>query len=108
MRNLFTKPTATLRRWALKEGPRVGGRILLVLPLQNLGLDVAPQALVTALGDSSVNLSTRACVSTREYFRSCGELRRSIKLRFDEEGVSIPYPQRDVYVRTLPVAAPTA
>ncbi|MFT6833381.1 MAG: small-conductance mechanosensitive channel, partial [Planctomycetota bacterium] len=41
-------------------------------------------------------------------FRSCGELRRSIKLRFDEEGVSIPYPQRDVYVRTLPVAAPTA
>lgn len=76
--------------------------------LQHVFEEPAPQVLVTSLGDSSVNLSIRAWVPTTEYFGSCCELRRSIKLRFDEEGVSIPYPQRDVYVRTLPVAAPTA
>jgi len=63
-----------------------------------------PQVLVTALGDSSVNLSIRAWVPTKEYFASCCELRRSVKLRFDAEGISIPYPQRELQVRALPAS----
>ncbi|QDV09580.1 Small-conductance mechanosensitive channel [Planctomycetes bacterium Poly30] len=73
--------------------------------LQHVLADPEPQVLVTSLGDSSVNLSIRAWVPTKEYFGSCCELRRSVKLRFDAEGISIPYPQRDVHVRALPKRA---
>jgi len=57
-----------------------------------------PQVLLTGLGDSSVNLSLRAWVDTGDYFATCCELRRRIKLRFDAEGISIPYPQQDVHL----------
>lgn len=70
--------------------------------LEHVLSEPEPQVLVTGLGDSSVNLSIRAWVPTKEYFASCCELRRSIKLRFDAEGISIPYPQRDVHVRDVP------
>ncbi len=58
----------------------------------------AAQVLLTSLGDSSVNLSLRAWVDTGDYFATCCELRRRIKMRFDAEGISIPFPQRDVHL----------
>lgn len=66
--------------------------------LEALHDEPAPQALLTGLGDSSVNLSLRAWVNTPDYFATCCELRRRIKLRFDGEGITIPYPQRDVHI----------
>ena len=60
--------------------------------------DPEPQVVLVGLGDSSVNFSVRAWAETGDYFATCCEFRRRIKLRFDEEGISIPYPQRDVHL----------
>ena len=57
-----------------------------------------PQVLIAALGDSSVDLSLRAWVPTGDYFATVCELRRRIKLRFENEGITIPYPKREVHI----------
>ena len=58
----------------------------------------APQFLVSELGDSSVNLAVRVHVNNADYWSSKAELTELIKLRFDEEGINIPYPQRDIHM----------
>jgi len=53
---------------------------------------------VSELGDSSVNFVVRPWVATDDYWPVRFDLIEKIKLTFDEEGISIPYPQRDVHV----------
>jgi len=53
---------------------------------------------VLELGDSSVNLSCRPWVKTQDYWSVMWELTRQIKMRFDEDDISIPFPQRDVHM----------
>jgi len=53
---------------------------------------------VHSLGDSSVNLILRPWVRTEDYWTVYWDLTREVKLRFDREGVSIPFPQRDIHL----------
>lgn len=53
---------------------------------------------VLELGDSSVNFAVRPWVKSADYWNVFFELQENIKLRFDEEGISIPYPQQDVHI----------
>ncbi len=53
---------------------------------------------VHELGDSSVNFVVRPWVNTEDYWDTYWDLTRAVKLRFDEEGISIPFPQRDVHL----------
>lgn len=62
--------------------------------LQDKGITVA----VSQLGDSSVDFVVRAWVNTPDYWNVKFDLTEKIKLTFDEEGISIPYPQTDVHV----------
>jgi small conductance mechanosensitive channel len=50
------------------------------------------------LADSSVNFVVRPWVGTDDYWDVYWDIIRSVKIRFDEEGISIPFPQRDVHV----------
>jgi len=50
------------------------------------------------LGDSSVNFAVRPWVKTDDYWPTLFNLQEAIKLRFDQEGISIPYPQQDIHV----------
>jgi small conductance mechanosensitive channel len=59
--------------------------------------DPAPAVHVDALGDSSVNLFCRPWVKTEDYWPVRWDLTRTVKERFDEEGISIPFPQQDVH-----------
>ncbi len=69
---------------------------------------VAEHALVLAkpepviqlheLGASSVNFIVRPWARTADYFAVFWDITRRVKKRFDEEGISIPYPQQDVHV----------
>lgn len=52
---------------------------------------------VSELADSSVNFVVRAWVKTPDYWDVKFALTETIKLRFDEEGISIPFPQQDVH-----------
>lgn len=60
--------------------------------------DPVPTIGVSELADSSVNFVVRPWVKTADYWDVLFHLQETIKLRFDEEGVSIPFPQRDVHV----------
>ncbi len=53
---------------------------------------------VHELGESSVNFIVRPWVDTDDYWETYWDLTRAVKLRFDEEGISIPFPQRDVHL----------
>jgi small conductance mechanosensitive channel len=53
---------------------------------------------VTALADSSVNFIVRPWVNTPDYWPTYWELTRCIKEEFDKNGISIPFPQRDVHL----------
>ena len=52
---------------------------------------------VSELADSSVNFVLRIWVKTPDYWDVKFDLTETIKLRFDEEGISIPFPQQDVH-----------
>jgi small conductance mechanosensitive channel len=58
---------------------------------------------VVELGDSSVNIACRPWVKTSDYWQVFWELTERVKMRFDDEGISIPYPQRDVHVHTAQI-----
>jgi len=57
-----------------------------------------PDVLVYELADNSVNLGIRCHVGNDDYFVARCELTERIKQAFDEAGISIPYPQRDVHM----------
>lgn len=58
----------------------------------------APQVVVAALADSSVNFHVRPWVKTADYWGVYFDLTEKVKLTFDAEGISIPFPQRDVHL----------
>jgi small conductance mechanosensitive channel len=53
---------------------------------------------VDELADSSVNLFCRPWVKTSDYWAVRWDITRQVKDRFDAEGISIPFPQRDVHM----------
>jgi len=59
-----------------------------------------PMIHLHTLGDSSVNFIVRPWTKTENYWGVYWDLMREVKLRFDREGISIPYPQRDVHLYT--------
>ena len=61
-----------------------------------------PEALVRlhALGASSVDFIVRPWVKSDDYWDVYWDVTRTVKLRFDEEGISIPFPQQDVHIHT--------
>jgi small conductance mechanosensitive channel len=60
--------------------------------------DPEPVVKVHELADSSVNFVVRPWVETDNYWDVYWDITRAVKERFDAEGVSIPFPQRDVHV----------
>lgn len=61
----------------------------------------APVILVSELGESSVDLAVRPWVNSADYWDVRSDLLEAIKREFDTNGISIPYPQRDVHVRQV-------
>ena len=58
----------------------------------------APQISVSELADSSVNFVVRPWVKVEDYWGVHFDLTEKIKKAFDANGVSIPFPQRDIHV----------
>lgn len=53
---------------------------------------------LSRLGESSVDFVVRPWCKTENYWEVRWDIIRAVKLKFDEEGISIPYPQRDVHL----------
>jgi small conductance mechanosensitive channel len=61
--------------------------------------DPAPVVRVHELADSSVNFVCRPWVRTENYWDVYWDVTRKVKERFDNEGITIPFPQRDVHIQ---------
>jgi small conductance mechanosensitive channel len=61
----------------------------------------APVIRVHALGESSVDFIVRPWVKTSDYWGVYWDITRRVKERFDAEGVSIPFPQRDIHLHQI-------
>jgi small conductance mechanosensitive channel len=57
-----------------------------------------PTLEVGELADSSVNLYVRPWVKNDDVWPIRFALTKKLKERFEEEGISIPYPQRDIHL----------
>ena len=60
--------------------------------------DPEPIVRLHELGDSSVNFVVRPWVKTDDYWPVYWDITREVKMKFDAEGISIPFPQRDVHL----------
>ncbi len=57
----------------------------------------APLIAVAELAESSVNINVRPWCDTGEYWNVFFDMQEKIKLAFDDNGISIPYPQMDIH-----------
>ena len=60
--------------------------------------DPAPQIAMVELADSSVNFVVRPWAKASDYWGVYMDAHEAIKKAFDAQGISIPFPQRDVHV----------
>lgn len=57
----------------------------------------APLIAVAELAESSVNINVRPWCNTGDYWGLFFDMQEKVKLAFDENGISIPYPQMDIH-----------
>lgn len=62
--------------------------------------DPAPFVGVSELGDSSVNLTTRAWVTPENYWPVFFDMNQKVYNQFNAKGISIPFPQMDVHMHS--------
>jgi small conductance mechanosensitive channel len=60
--------------------------------------DPEPMVAVAELADSSVNFTYRVWVNTADYWTVYFDTIEKVKLAFDDNGISIPYPQMDLHL----------
>lgn len=60
--------------------------------------DPEPLVVVSELADSSVNFTCRVWVNAADYWGVFFDTTEKVKLVFDKENISIPYPQSDVHI----------
>jgi len=60
--------------------------------------DPAPQIVVSELADSSVNFNVRPWVNGADYWGVYFDITEQVKKKFDEQNISIPFPQRDIHM----------
>ncbi|AJR08288.1 mechanosensitive ion channel family protein [Photobacterium gaetbulicola] len=65
-----------------------------------------PTIKLHTLNSSSVDFIVRPWVKTEDYWDVYWDITREVKMRFDREGISIPFPQQDVHLHMINKAAP--
>ena len=80
----------------IKEAKRILNEI--VAADERILADPEPTIAVSELADSSVNFVVRPWVNSADYWPVLFDVTEQVKLEFDKQGVSIPFPQTDVHV----------
>jgi small-conductance mechanosensitive channel len=92
-----------------KEDPENVRKILLAIALDNPGVleSPKPDVLFSEYADSAMIFNLR--VWTREYINRPGVLKSQlyyeVARRFREQGIEIPFPQRDVHIKNMPAGS---
>lgn len=61
--------------------------------------DPEPMVLVRDLADSSINLAVRPWSKIEDFFVMRSDILEQIKLKFDQNNIVIPFPQRDIHIK---------
>lgn len=61
----------------------------------------APAVVVAELADSSVNFALRVWVKAEDYWNVFFDFQEKVKITFDEQGISIPFPQHEVHLHQV-------
>ena len=62
--------------------------------------DPPPEVYVGELGESSVNLSLRFWAKNEDFWLAHFHVIETLKYRFDQAGIEIPFPQRDIHQKS--------
>lgn len=103
IRNIFSEPT---RRIDIDFGISYGDDIRAAKQVLQKVIDAdarilkepGADILVSAHADSAIQITTRTWVETDNYWPVYFSLYEEVKLAFDEAGITIPFPQRDVHL----------
>jgi len=110
--NIINYSTQPIRRVDLKIGVSYDAPIQLTKSVLEDVVFKEPKVIkekeatiaVSELADSSVNFVVRVWANTSDYWPTYFDLLEAIKLRLDEENISIPYPQLDLHLSNVPEA----
>ncbi|MDY6821385.1 MAG: mechanosensitive ion channel [Deferribacterota bacterium] len=58
-----------------------------------------PYVMVKEFAESSINFGVRPWVSRDVYWPFLWDFNEKVKIAFDKEGITIPFPQRDIYIK---------
>ena len=72
--------------------------LVLAGTVDNVLLDPAPAAVVTAYGESAVQYSLRLWVNTADYWDVYFQVNQRVKNIFDEQGIAMTYPHLNVHL----------
>ena len=72
--------------------------LVLAGTVDNVLLDPAPAAVVTAYGESAVQYSLRLWVNTADYWDVYFQVNQRVKDIFDEQGIAMTYPHLNVHL----------
>lgn len=65
-------------------------------------VDPAPFIFVKTLGDNAVEVVARVWIGASDWWPASRDLTKKAKQAFDAKGITIPYPQQDVYLHRAP------
>ena len=80
----------------LKKAKQILGEI--IAADKRVLAEPAPVIALGELADSSVNFIVRPWAKSGDYWAVMWDTTEAVKLKFDEAGLSIPYPQMDVHM----------
>lgn len=72
--------------------------LVLAGTVDNVLLDPAPRAVITAYGDSAISYSLRVWVKTPDYWDVYFLVNQRVKQIFDEQGIEMTYPHLNVHL----------
>jgi len=106
IKNLFAEPTRRVdMTFGISYDDNVQGakeviRQLVLADERLLEDDKGHEIYVSEHADSSVNLLVRVWCNSPDYWGVYFDMHEKVKLVFDEQGITIPYPQRDVHMKS--------
>ena len=72
--------------------------LVLAGTVDNVLLDPAPMAVITAYGDSAISYSLRLWVKTADYWDVYFQVNQRVKDIFDAQGIEMTYPHLNVHI----------
>ena len=106
IKNLFAEPTRRVdMTFGISYDDNVQGakeviRQLVLADERLLEEEKGHEIYVSEHADSSVNLLVRVWCNSPDYWGVYFDMHEKVKLAFDEQGITIPYPQRDVHMKS--------